>query len=89
MLTESLHNGQVGLPSMLGAHAHDKIFVLSSPIPGVFEIVRLCDGFESQAPEFHQLADVQIIMRDPTGEHLSGADGTVRSGIGYLPIRIL
>jgi hypothetical protein len=58
------------------------------PIPCVFEIVRLCESFQPHAPEFHQLADVEIVMRDPTGEHLSRADGAVLSGIGFLPIWI-
>jgi len=34
------------------------------PITGVFEIVRLCDIFQPGAPEFYQLADMEIVMRD-------------------------
>ncbi len=55
------------------------------PIPGVFEIVRSGNVLDPHAPEFHQLTDVEIVMRDPTSEHLSRADGAILRGIGLLP----
>ena len=77
------------LPTTVGYLPELRFASIPLPISGVFEIVRLCDIFQPQAPELHQLADVEIVMRDPAGEHLARADGAVRSCIGFLPIWIL
>ena len=61
---------------------------MSLPLACIGNVVRLRDTFQVVSAKLNELAQMQVIVRDPGAEHLSGRQRPERRDIARLPVGV-